>query len=176
MSNNIKPIETLYHGYRFRSRLEARWAVFFDTVGLEYQYEPEGYEMDDVRYLPDFYIPSLDRWIEVKGTKLNLAEIKKCEEFCRRKDNNGIKFSVVIGVPTVVLLEEFDLYGIEEYTWEWPSKQYPNDTLFSVEGLVQEEYYSRFIRGVWVLPCEKQVLITAAEKARSARFEFGEHP
>jgi len=25
-------------------------------------------------------------------------------------------------------------------------------------------------------PCEKQVLITAAEKARSARFEFGEHP
>lgn len=25
-------IETEYKGYRFRSRLEARWAVFFDTL------------------------------------------------------------------------------------------------------------------------------------------------
>jgi hypothetical protein len=31
---NIKAIETLYRGYRFRSRTEARWAVFFDGVGL----------------------------------------------------------------------------------------------------------------------------------------------
>ena len=32
---NIKPIETVYNGYRFRSRLEARWAVFFRAVGIE---------------------------------------------------------------------------------------------------------------------------------------------
>jgi hypothetical protein len=38
---DIKPIETRYNGYRFRSRLEARWAVFFDTLGIEYQYELE---------------------------------------------------------------------------------------------------------------------------------------
>ena len=37
---NIKPIETIYKGYRFRSRLEARWAVFFDALGIEYEYEP----------------------------------------------------------------------------------------------------------------------------------------
>ena len=43
---NIKPIETVYNGYRFRSRLEARWAVFFRAVGIEYQYEPEGFDMD----------------------------------------------------------------------------------------------------------------------------------
>lgn len=29
ISNSIKPIETIYNGYHFRSRLEARWAVFF---------------------------------------------------------------------------------------------------------------------------------------------------
>lgn len=29
MGNVIKPIETKYDGYLFRSRLEARWAVFF---------------------------------------------------------------------------------------------------------------------------------------------------
>ena len=63
---NIKPIETVYNGYRFRSRLEARWAVFFRAVGIEYQYEPEGFDMDGLRYLPDFYLPSIDRWFEVK--------------------------------------------------------------------------------------------------------------
>ena len=53
MDNSIKPIETHYDGHRFRSRLEARWAVFFNTLGIKYQYEVEGYEMGDLRYLPD---------------------------------------------------------------------------------------------------------------------------
>ena len=38
---NIKAIETQYKGYRFRSRLEARYAVMFDALGFEWQYEPE---------------------------------------------------------------------------------------------------------------------------------------
>ena len=40
-----KAIETVYNGYRFRSRLEARWAVFFDALGVKYEYEAEGFEM-----------------------------------------------------------------------------------------------------------------------------------
>jgi hypothetical protein len=32
VSTEIKAIETSYKGYRFRSRLEARWAVFFDAL------------------------------------------------------------------------------------------------------------------------------------------------
>ena len=60
----IKPIETVYNGYRFRSRLEARWAVFFDAAGIKYQYESEGFEVNPygdtpIRYLPDFYLPVL---------------------------------------------------------------------------------------------------------------------
>ena len=31
--SSIQVIETAYKGYRFRSRLEARWAVFFDAIG-----------------------------------------------------------------------------------------------------------------------------------------------
>ena len=38
----ITPIETIYKGYRFRSRLEARWAVFMDACGADWEYEPEG--------------------------------------------------------------------------------------------------------------------------------------
>jgi hypothetical protein len=41
----VKPIETRYNGYRFRSRLEARWAVFFDELRLKYEYELEGFSL-----------------------------------------------------------------------------------------------------------------------------------
>lgn len=63
-----KPIETRYKGYRFRSRLEARWAVFFDALGIDYRYEPEGFDLNGLFYLPDFYLPTEQpgSWIEVK--------------------------------------------------------------------------------------------------------------
>lgn len=64
---DIKPIETFYNGYRFRSRLEARWAVFFDDLGIEYEYEPEGFKLSDGRfYLPDFYLPKFSIFVEIK--------------------------------------------------------------------------------------------------------------
>lgn len=75
----MKAIETYYNGYRFRSRLEARWAVFFDTLGVKYEYEPEGFVLDDgTWYLPDFRVKCygkrgeydrkpFDLYIEVKG-------------------------------------------------------------------------------------------------------------
>ena len=65
----IKPIETQYNGYRFRSRLEARWAVFFDSIGIRYEYEPEGFTgAYGERYLPDFYLLDQDVYAEVKGS------------------------------------------------------------------------------------------------------------
>lgn len=53
----FKAIETVYNGYRFRSRLEARWAVFFNAAGIKYEYEPEGFDLGGgLYYLPDFRI------------------------------------------------------------------------------------------------------------------------
>lgn len=78
----IKAIETEYNGYRFRSRLEARWAVFFDAAGIKYEYEPEGFEVkvnskEIYRYLPDFYLPDFDLWVEVKPSKSKLMDEEK---------------------------------------------------------------------------------------------------
>jgi len=57
-NNLMKAIETHYSGYRFRSRLEARWAVFFEAAEIQYLYELEGFESNNgERYLPDFYLP-----------------------------------------------------------------------------------------------------------------------
>ena len=72
----VKAIETTYAGCRFRSRLEARWAVFFDALGVEWQYEPERVEVhgrltlkeESYEYLPDFWLPKRRLWVEVKGS------------------------------------------------------------------------------------------------------------
>lgn len=70
MPGEIKPIETKYNGYKFRSRLEARWAVFFDAAGIRYEYEPEGFKTaDGLCYLPDFYLPNEDIYVEVKAPR-----------------------------------------------------------------------------------------------------------
>jgi len=63
----IKAIETSYKSYRFRSRLEARWAVFFDEMGVQWEYEKEGYDLGEHGwYLPDFYLPATESFVEVK--------------------------------------------------------------------------------------------------------------
>jgi hypothetical protein len=45
-------IATEHRFTRFRSRLEARWAVFFDAIGWRWEYEP--FDLDG--YIPDFAI------------------------------------------------------------------------------------------------------------------------
>lgn len=63
----MKAIETEYKGYKFRSRLEARWAVFFDIIGIRWEYEPEGIVLSDgTPYLPDFYLIDFHCYFEVK--------------------------------------------------------------------------------------------------------------
>ncbi|MGW5387165.1 DnaB-like helicase N-terminal domain-containing protein [Nocardia sp. NPDC003963] len=65
----MKAIETEYAGHRFRSRIEARWAVFFDTLEIEWEYEAQGFDLPSGRYLPDFWLPGIRNgiWYEVKG-------------------------------------------------------------------------------------------------------------
>lgn len=52
----VKPIQTRYGGHYFRSRLEARYAVLFDHLGIHWEYEPEGYSTPAGPYLPDFLL------------------------------------------------------------------------------------------------------------------------
>lgn len=74
----IKAIDTKYNGYIHRSRLEARWSVFFVTLGIEYVYEMEGYNLGKgLYYLPDFYLPKYDAYIEVKPKYLYTKLIKE---------------------------------------------------------------------------------------------------
>ena len=88
-TSTIKAIETHYKGYRFRSRLEARWAVFFDQMGapdpewfdgvFRWEYEPEVFHLPNGSlYLPDFRLIDWDCWVEVKGQTATKEDRSKC--------------------------------------------------------------------------------------------------
>lgn len=88
-----RAIETRYAGRRFRSRLEARYAVLFDALGLKWEYEREGYELPSGRYLPDFFVHwgasrdarlhqfrEVGYWVEIKGQEPTPLELQKLSE------------------------------------------------------------------------------------------------
>lgn len=88
MSPDLRPIETVYQGFRFRSRTEARWAVTFEVAGLTWQYEREGFDLPSGWYLPDFWIAggvsmSPPMWVEVKGQDPTPREIALAQELAR---------------------------------------------------------------------------------------------
>jgi hypothetical protein len=119
-TNTISAIQTEYKGYRFRSRLEARWAVFFDACGIKWEYEPEGFEVefcktyidfpefDTCRYLPDFYFPDFDLYGEVKSKPFTEDEKEKmsyCIDYLNTPVSNGL---VLLG--NIPRKELFDPY------------------------------------------------------------------
>lgn len=72
----MEAIQTYFKGHHFRSRLEARWAVFFEMCGADWEYEPEGFDLGGgLKYLPDFKLRHVNGshfdnqtlWVEVKG-------------------------------------------------------------------------------------------------------------
>lgn len=87
---SIKAIETVYKGYKFRSRLEARWAVFFDTLGIEYEYEKEGFDLDGIWYLPDFWLPRYGHWIEIKPDTPSPEEKEKAWRLAIKSGSNTL--------------------------------------------------------------------------------------
>ncbi len=103
---NIKAIETKYKGYRFRSRLEARWAVMLDSLGIKWEYEPEGYVIDDKTwYLPDFYLPDCDTWLEIKPKFPTNEELNKVASLIKAENTKEGVYAkpcyIGIGTPGV---------------------------------------------------------------------------
>lgn len=66
----------------FRSSLEADWAATMHSLSLEWLYEPEKFRLpENGWYLPDFYLPKIGTWIEVKGE--NVPRVEKARELAR---------------------------------------------------------------------------------------------
>ncbi len=112
--NGIKPLETVWNGYRFRSRLEARWSVCFDALGVAYDYEREGFDLGPAGwYLPDFWLPSLQTWIEVKGEYPSQPELDKVETFARYQHLQSKSVALLVGSPWAKVNEHGETVGFD---------------------------------------------------------------
>lgn len=182
----IKAIETIYNGYRFRSRLEARWAVFFDAAGIKYEYEPEGFELPSGRrYLPDFLIHNCtergcgDLWVEVKGQAAPQDE-NKIEEFSLHN-----KLIVLSNIPNGKTAEELWMNMCERgFEPLENSNIYPfNFTYLDGDnfsfGLMANGHGGLALCGAdwnYYNGLDEELTVKAYDRARQARFEHGEKP
>lgn len=100
----IPAIQTKYNNYHFRSRTEARWGVFFDALKYPWIYEYEGYNLPSGYYLPDFYFPGNETFLEIKGLPFTEAEKQKCKELSMLKiDGRSVKVAMLDGVPAKII-------------------------------------------------------------------------
>lgn len=174
----MRAIETRYKGYRFRSRLEARWAVFFDEMGIEWQYEMQGFELPSGRYLPDFWIETLEAWAEVKPTDRHVDE-RRIWEFA---DQEG-PILALTGTPDEkwypIYIPSFEFAELDGSMGTFPRmKEWVDFNLslihgrpwLSFEGPVEPSRESLFAYRTY-----ESAVTDAVAAARGARFEFGEH-
>jgi hypothetical protein len=88
-----------HKGILYRSVLEARWALFFDSFGVAYEYERKTFYLGNgIYYVPDFYLPELDLWAEVKPTPFTDDERGKCERLAVQTEQPCL---MLIGSPAM---------------------------------------------------------------------------
>ena len=88
---------TVYHGTRFRSELEAGWARTLDHYRIGWEYEQHACKLPSgAQYLPDFWLPAVRTFIEVKGPHVQRRH--KTEELAKEVNADVI---VLIGWPPV---------------------------------------------------------------------------
>lgn len=173
------PIQTAYKGYRFRSRLEARWAVYFDFLNLPWEYEKEGYNLGEGLgyYLPDFWLPLVNMWAEVKPEALSVMEKAKCKRLAAA---TGHPCLMLIGTP------EPKPYWAVTGSLDIPAMNAlsePSELDFAISNF---KGYPEAMHRFYVLTDMKgndedwwemfPDTVDASVAARSARFEFGETP
>ncbi len=98
----VEAIETSHNGVTYRSRTEARWAVFFEVLELSFEYERTRVTLSTGQtYLPDFYLPQLAAWFEIKPD--NDAVVTEEASKARRlaADKPGQRVWLAIGGPSV---------------------------------------------------------------------------
>lgn len=94
----MRPIETLYRGERFRSRLAARWAVYFYALEIQYEYvSAETTLPSGARFLPDFLLEQVGLHVSVRvSRKISLPDLRAVVEFAVDEDNPLL---LIVGNP-----------------------------------------------------------------------------
>ncbi len=190
----LKAIETEYKGYRFRSRLEARWAVFFDACGVQWEYEPEGYDLGEgIYYLPDFLLHGVvgrdggDLYVEVKG-HMTHTDAEKILRFVKKggRTSKYGKFRnallIVGNIPDGETADDIAesirrkaYHGGEPYSFNFETID--GDHFAAHPGISKKGQFELFGDDKsYLWHQDDRATERAYRLARQARFEYGETP
>lgn len=194
----MKAIQTEYKGYLFRSRLEARWAVFFDACGIKLEYELEGLILSDgTHYLPDFYLSDFHCYFEVKrkGIKGTNEGDEALYKISNGQSTDTWAGLICFGDPMdddlLIFCQETDNGGGGEYDDPVTIGFHPDTGepyLFAYEDCRERSFFDSFsnFKLIPMLTTEDgkydyddfvtDRVRTARKIARQARFEHGETP
>lgn len=131
MTQPIPAIPTFYNGVQYRSRTEARTAVFFDYFGIRHEYEPRKYHLNGIVYIPDFWLTDYKLWVETKGQKPTDREREKAR---RLFYHEGYPVFIVSGVPYAIERESFSDEVVED-------EYYDHTGLAAYSGLLFAKTY-----------------------------------
>jgi hypothetical protein len=94
----VRALKTEYRGTLFLSRTEAARAQWLDDLGIAWDYEPQRVYLPalGVAYIPDFFLPALRLWCEVKGVEPTGLEKAKAQELARV---TGQPVAFLVGTP-----------------------------------------------------------------------------
>ena len=84
----------------FRSSWEEIYAKYLDKKNIKWLYEIKRFDLGDVTYVPDFYLPDLNEWHEVKGY-MSFSNLMKLEKFSKLFPNEKLKIidqSTIFGI------------------------------------------------------------------------------
>ena len=136
MKYDIKAKATTYNGRLYRSRLEARWAYFFDRVGWKAEYEP--YNMG--QYSPDFSINCTSKDYPCNTI---IAEVKPA--YLLTKDYMESRKIVYQNHPCHILfLNESPFYDHYGYICIGQGCQYWGEDKTPVENRIKDEIFGEW--------------------------------
>ncbi|WP_448634245.1 hypothetical protein [Pedobacter panaciterrae] len=140
----MKALETMYRGRRFRSWLEARWAIFFDAVDIGWEYETEGFEIGSTKYLTDFKLSSfgsnnVNLFVEIKPNRPTFEEIRKCYEVSIGTNTDMLLLCGTPGLPEFSKLGEDWNLKTGYVALHFPAKQLQGDKHIATEYSVWSE-------------------------------------
>ena len=95
MEYTIRSFPTVYKGRQYRSRLEARWAAFFDLLGWNAEYEP----FDLGSWSPDFLLSAggVEILVEIKPiTSFDHAVAQKMNAACMKNSNASFEGNLLL--------------------------------------------------------------------------------
>jgi len=118
MYEEIQPKPTQYKGIHYRSRLEARWALFFDYLKIPVEYEPKQFYLENFRYTPDFGIGNTT-FIEIKPSTVPLGTLKKAQNLATQFRLNVFIFGGDFYEYRDMQIIKFNALGILSFDYDF---------------------------------------------------------